>query len=524
MDTNLHVRLPDEYEPDQLDQLLVGKFAFWVEPAISEKWKFYDTFDWRLFNRSLALRYAGQELILEPLSGGESLKGPTTGISSPEFAWDLPDSQLRKRLEPIIKMRALLPLAEVHTWSRTYRILNKDEKTVARLVTTEVRTAGGESEAVLAAYLSLRPVRGYPKHARKLAKNLRRAGKVTAMTEDLYLSALKQAGKKPGSYSGKLNLRLKAKKRSDSSTKVILRYLFAIMKANEAGITADVDTEFLHDYRIAIRRTRSALSQIRNVFPVDVTEHFKQEFRTLGQLTNTLRDLDVYLFSEEEFEARLPAAMGQDIVPLFDYLRLLREQALEEVRAGLSSSEYARALDEWQQFLNEPVSKKPAAANGAMPIVDLARKRIYKRYRRVIRDGDYILTHTQDELLHALRIECKKLRYLLEFFASLFPRKKMARLIKQLKKLQDNLGDFNDLSVQQDYLMHMAEELPLDDPRSRKALVATGYLVENLGYRSRRTVKANFADTFTEFASPANQALFRRLFATKGKKGKKAGR
>jgi CHAD domain-containing protein len=93
----------------------------------------------------------------------------------------------------------------------------------------------------------------------------------------------------------------------------------------------------------------------------------------------------------------------------------------------------------------------------------------------------------------------------------------MTRLIKQLKKLHDNLGDFNDLSVQQEYLMHMAEELPIDDSRSRKALVATGYLVENLSHR-HKAAKANFANTFTEFASPANQKLFGRLFATKGKK------
>jgi CHAD domain-containing protein len=167
--------------------------------------------------------------------------------------------------------------------------------------------------------------------------------------------------------------------------------------------------------------------------------------------------------------------------------------------------------------LNEPISKKRAAKNGAIPIVELARKRTYKRYRRVIKDGDYILSHTKDELLHSLRIECKKLRYLMEFFTSLFPRKKITRLIKQLKKLQDNLGDFNDLSVQQEYLMHMAEELPIDDSRSRKALVATGYLVENLG-NEQRAVKAKFADTFKEFASPDNQDLFRRLFAKKGKK------
>jgi CHAD domain-containing protein len=107
----------------------------------------------------------------------------------------------------------------------------------------------------------------------------------------------------------------------------------------------------------------------------------------------------------------------------------------------------------------------------------------------------------------------------MEFFTSLFPRKKMTRLIKQLKKLQDNLGDFNDLSVQQEYLMHMAEQLPIDNPQSRKALVATGYLVENLGYKQKKVI-ANFADTFTEFASLANQKSFRQLFTTKRKAGR----
>lgn len=515
-DTSLHIRLPDEYGSDQLVQLLAGKFAFIADPPISEKWTFYDTYDWRLFDRSLVLRHAGQELSLEHLSSGESLNG-LTSHSAPEFTWDLPESPLRKRLESIIKMRALMTLAEVNARVMVYRILNADEKTVARLVYTKVRTLDLDSEPVLASYLSLLPVRGYPKYMRKLAKHLARIPKVSSMIQDLYVSALERAGKKPGSYSGKMDLRLKPKKRSDVATKEILGYLYEVIRANEAGIKADIDTEFLHDYRIAIRRTRSALSQIRNVFPADVTEHFKQSFRYLGQLTNELRDLDVYLLSEEDFEARLPDTMREDIVPLFDYLRVLREKALEEVIISLSSSEYAQMLEDWEDFLNEPAPKKPTAANASIPIIELARKRIYKRYRIVIKDRDYILSHTQDELLHALRIECKKLRYLMEFFASLFPKKKMARLISQLKKLQDNLGEFNDLSVQQEHLMQMAENLPLDDPRSRKALVATGYLVENLGNEQKK-VKSNFAKTFTEFTSPANQKLFRRLFAMKGKK------
>ena len=515
-DTNMHFRLKEKLGPDQLERILSGKFIFTADPLISEKWTFYDTYDWRLFNESLVLRHDGRTTLLNNLSDSKPIDAlPTASI--PKFAWDLPESPLRESLESIIKMRALLPLVEVETSFTHYRILNADQKTVARLVYSTVQTIDGENKTSLATYLSLQPVRGYSKYTRKLAKEFGRMPRVSSLIQNIFTRALKKAGKEPGSYSSKFTLQLKPQKRSHAAAKAILRYLLKVMKANEEGIKADIDTEFLHDYRIAIRRTRSALSQIKNVFPVEETEYFRQSFKYLGQFTNELRDLDVYLLSENDFEALLPEGMRADIVPLFDYLRTLRQKALEKVKITLSSPEYAGVLGEWEEFLHEPPSPKGSAANAAVPIIDLARKRIFKHYRRVIEEGEVILTYTQDELLHALRVECKKLRYLMEFFASLFPEKKMARLIKQLKNLQDNLGDFNDLSVQQEYLMQMAEELPMDDPRSRKALVATGYLVENLSYK-QNSVRENFAGTFTEFASPANQKLFRQLFATKGKK------
>ena len=67
----MNFKLPDEYEPGQLDQLLASRFTFMVEPPIAEKWTLYDTFDWRLFNRSLVLRHADQKLYLESFFGGE---------------------------------------------------------------------------------------------------------------------------------------------------------------------------------------------------------------------------------------------------------------------------------------------------------------------------------------------------------------------------------------------------------------------------------------------------------------------
>jgi CHAD domain-containing protein len=507
--------LPEGHDEQPIEAFLTGDFAFAVEEPVVQQRALYDTFDWRLFSRSLTLFHAGHELALRRLSDGERLQSLTTA-SPPAFVWDLSDGPLREQLEPIVEIRALLLLAEIRTRSRTYRLLNADEKTIARLVYTQARFGADNSVPVTGAYLTLLPVRGYPKHARRLAKQLREAGLTPAAWIDVYFAALEAAGKRPGSYTSKPDFQLEPGERSDLATKMILHQLLGVMRANQAGIRADIDTEFLHDFRVAIRRTRSALSQIRNVFPPQTTERFRGEFRHLGSLTNQLRDLDVYLLSESAYRAQLPDPIRQDIGPLFDYFRAQREQALQDVVVGLDSAEYARILRDWEVFLNQPVPETPEATNAAMPIIELARQRIYRRYRRVVKDGNYALDHTQDELLHALRIECKKLRYLLEVFASLFPPKKVARLINQLKRLQDNLGEFNDLSVQQAYLLGIAEELPVSDTQTRRALVATGFLVESLA-RRQQVVKAGFAQTFTDFASTGNQRLYGELFAHKGK-------
>ncbi len=509
-------KIPDGLERTQFDTMLAKRYEFLTEAPRPQSWIIYDTFDCRLFAKSLTLQWSGQDLILRALLDGETLHS-LPAASTPTFARDLPDGLFREQLHAIIKERALLDLAAANTRSNTYRILNKNDKTVARLVYTELRPdAAGESPP-LASFLTVQPLRGYDNQARRLATYLQKSLPVASGNEGITFSALQDAGRTPSAYSGKLNIHLEADTPAAEATKIILRHLLKTMRANEAGIKADIDIEFLHDYRIAVRRTRSALSQIRQVFPARKTDHYKRGFRALGKLTNDLRDLDVYLLAEPDFRAMLPDTMQADIAPLFDYLRSHRADALDEVIAGLESKAYARMISKWETFLNKPVKAK-SACKATVPIIDLARKRINNQYRRVVRDGNTILEHTEDELLHALRIECKKLRYLLEFFASIFPPKEIARMIKQLKRLQDNLGEFTDLSVQQEYLLSIAEALDIDEARARRSLVATGFLVETIA-RRQQVVKADFARTFMQFASPKHQKQVQRLFA-KGKKVK----
>jgi CHAD domain-containing protein len=524
MNAPTRFRLPDGFSQEQIDAILAKRTAFLAETPLAQSWRIYDTFDWRLFSKSLTLQWSGEDLVLRAVLDGDTLYHLPSS-TPPQFVKDLPEGVFRAQLAAIIEMRALLELAIVHTWSCTYRLLNKDEKTVARIIYTEARLDANGEDTPRATYLTVRPLRGYGKQAGRLAAYLQHSLDIAPTNEDIHIWALRSAGHAPGAYSGKLDVNLQPGMKAGKATRLILRHLLETMRANESGIKADVDTEFLHDYRIAVRRTRSALSQIRKVFPPDITEHFKREFRELGQLTNELRDLDVYLLAEGDYRAMLPDAMQEDITPLFEYLRFHRSEALTEVVSGLESDEYTRLIEEWEKFLQKTVNKNDPP-NASIPIIKLARKRITRQYQSIVRDGAYILDHTedgaldstQDGLLHALRIECKKLRYLLEFFASLFPRKKISRMIKQLKRLQDNLGEFSDLTVQQEFLLSIAESLDIDEARAKRALVATGYLVETLE-RKRQEVRADFAETFKKFASPAHQKQFRKAFA-KGRKGK----
>jgi CHAD domain-containing protein len=519
MERMVSFRLSDDSQMAEFETAVAGQLVTSTDVPVFESWRIYDAFDWRLFAQSTMLRRSGNEWLLTSFTDGRTLRCDA-GDQCPMFVWDLPDGALRQTLKPILKARALFELATVDVEETTYRILNNDQKTVARIDYVRIRATLDAAGSTAATYVRLRPVRGYEGHARRLSEALAVGARLDSMEKTIAIDALAAVGRSPGDYSAKLDFKLDPAQRSDEAAKVIYRRLLETMRANEAGICEDIDIEFLHDYRVAIRRTRSALSQIRGVFPSATTDHFKQTFRELGTRTNLLRDLDVYLLAEEDYRSMLPENLRADIFPLFDLLRSQRSAALNQVIEGLGTDEYAAALAEWETYLEHPGVDDPTAPNAALPVIKLARKRIYKRYQRVVESGTYILDHTEDELLHALRLECKKLRYLLEFFASLFPKKEITRLIKQLKQLQENLGDFTDLSVQQESLMEMADQLPDEDPRTRRALIATGALVDTLS-REQRIVKSNFAATFTHFAAPANQTEFQELFGPKKKAAKK---
>lgn len=503
-------QLPDDLETLAESQIVSGPFTLLPQATYQSHTAYYDSFDWRLYRKALALVGNKRTMHLTDLT--TAAEGPTIAITRrlvqqrPCFAWDLPDSTVKEQVAPLLDVRALLPQAEVYTHRTPYRVLNEDEKTVARLVVETIRPSTPDAPP-LATCVHLLPLRGYAAEATEVANWLEEQGAAAVTPLALYEQILTAVGKDPGSYTAKPQLALDPAMPAPAALKTLLQAELEIIQTNVPYIPQDIDTEFLHDFRVALRRTRSAISQFKDVLPAEEVAHFRDDLKTVAQWTNDLRDLDVYLLAEPAYRAMLPDFLQDNLSPLFVYLRRKRKKALATAVTALHSSAYQQILADWETFLHTPNGDPKAAS-----ILPLAQQRIYKRYRRIIKQGQKILITGSELEMHTLRIECKKLRYLLEFFITLFPPQEMGQLVGQLKTLQGNLGDINDLHVQEATLLRLANELPL--PESRTTLLAVGALVAHM-HQQRAQARDFFTTAFTQFATPENQQLFKQLFKIK---------
>jgi len=145
------------------------------------------------------------------------------------------------------------------------------------------------------------------------------------------------------------------------------------------------------------------------------------------------------------------------------------------------------------------------------PIGEVGLERIWKLHRRVLKRGRRITKKTPAAAIHNLRLDCKKLRYMIEFCRQLFAADAITTQVRALKRLQDNLGDFNDLEVQQSGLEGMAHAMEAEGRAPLPTAIAMGRLIEGLRDRQEEERK-RFFRRFAEFDSKRNGKRAQRLF------------
>lgn len=495
---------------------------------------YYDSFDWSLYRAGAGLEWrleAGQgTLVWHPLpttSAGNTLVQPDAGV--PGLIDSIPDGALRERLAPLLGVRRLLAMAGVESTVERLRLLNENDETVgwaavethrlmtpadSHVVSGPAAISQASAPVPLARRLQLWALSGQAAERDALARLMERELGLVPADQPLLLEALTAAGCRPGSYLTKPDHRLAPGQRADLATGTILRGLLATLEANVAGARENLDPEFLHDLRVATRRTRSALGQLKGVFPAAVVEDFKARFAWLQQVTGPVRDLDVWLLVFPELRARLPPALRGDLEPLRHFLQDHYRAEQARLAAALSSPAFVSACEDWRQVLDALGEDATMATNwGAEPVKPLVDKRVRALFKQVRRDARAITDASPASALHELRKRTKKLRYLLEFFHSLYPKEPARELIRESKVLLDHLGRYQDLMVQTETLRRLALEMHQSAGAETATLLAIGALLGALLQEQTR-LRADLGPIIAKLDSGETRARLRALLAS----------
>ncbi|PQZ81093.1 MULTISPECIES: CYTH and CHAD domain-containing protein [unclassified Brevundimonas] len=210
--------------------------------------------------------------------------------------------------------------------------------------------------------------------------------------------------------------------------------------------------EAVHQMRVGLRRLRAAVGVFKPLLAAPERQRIETELKWLARESDAARDLDVFIrdvFHPTALEASSPglAALGR-------HLLTARGQAYDRVLTAISSPRYALLMLETTAWIE-------TAALPDAPVAPFAAEALTRLHHQVeTRARD--LSDLDAEARHHLRIRTKRLRYAAEFFADLFPaRRRRARYLKALERLQDRLGALNDLAVARD---RIPGEAHLDDP------------------------------------------------------------
>lgn len=257
----------------------------------------------------------------------------------------------------------------------------------------------------------------------------------------------------------------------------VLRTQFEIMLANEAGSRVGDDIEHVHDMRVAVRRMRTAFRLFGDAFkPRSIKQH-AGDLRATGRLLGKVRDLDVFNREAMRYLRQRPKSRRRDLDPLLDHWQAQRDAARLELVCYLDSQAYRRFVERFAAFVGTPaagVQRAPDDEPVRWRVKDVLSSAVWQRYEAV-RAYDRLLGTAQMTMLHALRIDCKYLRYTLEFFEGhLGPDARW--LVREVIALQDHLGDIQDAEVARtilgDFIASISSDPPADGPADPAPIAA----------------------------------------------------
>ena len=506
--------LPGEVGTNEIVSRLDSSLRWEITVDDRQEITLYDTFDWQLWFQNLVFyrldstcilcdcnRFSSDESSNEPIASCEPLE------QVPRFWWDWPEGGMRDELRGIIGLRALLPLTTLGVATHRAALRTEDDKTVTRLLFQRFVRVTERREQILGMCRVL-PIRGYDRERGSIEENLARLGFPRIDTPPLQM-ILTQTGHRPQPWSSKPTTSISPELTAREATRRLASASLDICRDCEQGIIDDLDTEFLHDYRVSLRRVRSLLKLVKEVYPRNLTAQTISELSQFARQTNRLRDLDVFLIDREQHAEHVPGELAHCLDKMFGDLNAERDEQQHSVSSRLQSDAYRRSISQVQGVFAE-AKWWPVTVNSHVPVASLANQLIPRRYRKICRMISRISTQSPDAQVHDVRLEAKKLRYLVEFFGTLYVPELVMPLTKRLKSIQRVLGTFNDLAVQQEFLRGYVYNQVAGQADSHELTLAVGSLVGILHQR-QKAVRSELNAHLAEFADKNTKSMVQQL-------------
>ena len=494
---------------DAVDALGTAEFAF--GDGHRSALTVLDSFDGRLHAAGLRLELHDgrhRELVLRGPAGSPPVHITWTG-KAPASAEDLPGGPFGARIAAVIGERALMPVFDVASVRREAVRRDRRGKPIVTVAVhddvTVQSTTTGQPLRVIEVSTSL----GSEPAVRHAVEPLVALG-LTPARGDLVDAVLAITGASLDGYHRDPSAPLRRDDDAFDAFRIVLRNLLASAVDNLPGTLDDLDPEFLHDFRVALRRTRSVLGEGKSVLPHDVRDRFRTGFAELSAATSAARDLDVYVLAWPDTIAALGLDDPTVVDPLHDELLARRSQARAQLAKVLRSRAVKTLLESWRSWLDDDEVRPPYDA--PRPIGPHVAARIAKAQSGLLRDGRSITADCPAERLHDLRKDAKRLRYLFECFGAVLPGKARREFVGQLKGLQDNLGLHQDAEVQTAELRALAHDLHARSAIGPDALLAVGRIIDHLE-RTRRGERDAFAKHFAAYDTADNRELLAGLLA-----------
>lgn len=219
-------------------------------------------------------------------------------------------------------------------------------------------------------------------------------------------------------------------------------------RLNEPGVVSAREPTCLHQSRVALRRLRAAFTLFKSVLGDPEGLRLKGEVKALAKLLGKGRDLDVYLARLEAHAADNPVEPG--IAEFRDRVRAQRTEAYNQIVERLCARETAQLVLDLAAWIEagDWLDVEETSEDRDRPAPEFAAQMLERRWRK-LRRKSRTPEKLEPEARHRVRIEAKKFRYAVEFFAGLFTggkaKRRRTKLLASLEALQDTLGELNDI-------------------------------------------------------------------------------